>query len=35
MSLIFSSLIRRPAMIVLPAPGSSANKNRILGSFKK
>jgi hypothetical protein len=32
---ILSSLSRSPAMIVLPAPGSSASKNRMRGSFKK
>ena len=30
-----SSLMRRPAMMVLPAPASSARRNRTLGSFMK
>jgi hypothetical protein len=32
---ILSSLMRSPAMMVFPAPGSSASKNRIRGSFIK
>ena len=31
----FDSLINKPAMIVLPTPGSSASKKRIRGSFMK
>ena len=32
---IFSSLSSRPAMIVLPAPGSSARRNRMRGSLQE